>query len=75
MKFVNHTGKPITRRRAAELAAQHITGMIRTVGPERAIWFLSDTLPNWTAESYQKANDANNTEQLINHLERSITIQ
>lgn len=74
MQFVNHTNRPITTRQAAEQAARHIVGVIRTVGPERSIWILADTLPHWTKESFEKAADPNQYSNLIQHIQDRITI-
>jgi predicted house-cleaning NTP pyrophosphatase (Maf/HAM1 superfamily) len=74
MEYANHTARTITTRQAAEQAARHIVGVIRTVGPERSMWILADTLPHWTAESYTKAADPNQHANLIKHLEERITI-
>lgn len=68
MIFVDHAGLKPTREQAARLAATHITGVIRTVGPEHAATLLAETLPHWTAESYRKAADPNNHPHLIEHL-------
>lgn len=74
MDYVNHTSRKLTKRQAAEQAALHISGVIQAVGPVRAIWFLADTLPHWTAESYEKANDVSQRHNLIQHIEQRITI-
>jgi len=74
MQFVNHTERKLTRRQAAEQAAAHITGVIQRVGPVRAIWFLADTLPHWTEESYRKAAEPEQHANLIEHIEQRITI-
>lgn len=74
MQFVNHTERKLTRRQAAEQAAAHISGVIQRVGPTRAIWFLADTLPHWTEESYLKAAQPEQHANLIDHIEQRITI-
>ena len=73
MIFVNHTTRPLTRRQAAELAANHVAGVIRTVGPVRSMWILADTLPHWTAESYEKAAQPDQHTNLIDHFKQHIT--
>lgn len=74
MIYVNHTGQRIARRRAAELAAQHIAGVILRVGPDHAATLLAETVPHWTEESYRKASQPDQLNNLIEHIEQRITI-
>jgi len=74
MIYVNHTSRKMTKRQAAEQAAEHVAGVIKTVGPVRAIWFLADTLPHWTEDSYRKAAQPDQHANLIEHIEQNITI-
>lgn len=73
MIYVNHTTRRMSRRQAAELAAAHVAGVIQRLGTAHASLILADTLPHWTAESYEKAAQPDQHTNLIAHFEQRIT--
>lgn len=67
--FVNHSSRKLTRREVATLAAAHIAGVVRTVGPDQAKTILSEF--NWPLSSFERISQLTDHTQLIAHLEQN----
>jgi len=68
--YVNHSGRPLTRRQIATATAHHIAGVVRILGPERAHTVLSSWL-NWPLASLERIASLSDINSLVNHLEQT----
>ena len=68
--YVNYSSEPLTRRQIATATAQHLSGVVNALGPERAHELLRNEF-DWPLESFRRIATLTDINQLILHLEQT----